>query len=73
MLVAGIFLRVAAVVTGINKLVATLKAQSRHAFFLRSVDGRAVGMEFTLTLFFISVTVACAGGGALSLDAFYGI
>jgi putative oxidoreductase len=72
-LVAGIFSRMAAVITGINMLVATLKAQYRHGFFLRSVDGRAVGMEFTLTLFFISLAVACAGGGALSLDALLGV
>ena len=72
-LVLGMYSRSAAVVTGVNMFVATLKAQSRHGFFLRSVEGRAVGMEFTLTLFFISVAVAVAGGGPYSLDSIFGV
>ena len=62
-LILGAFTRVAALGLALTMLGATLLVHLAGGFFMPT------GIEFTLTLFGASLTLAIAGAGGLSLDA----
>ena len=69
--VLGLFTRLAALGLMVVMIVATIRVNLKHGFFMNwgNVPNRGEGYEFTLTLALCLLAVALMGAGQYSLDA----
>ena len=67
-MVIGFFVRPVALGLAVFMLFATFLSHWEHGFFLSSQPGKGSGIEYTMALTLIALTIVVGGAGAFSVD-----
>jgi uncharacterized membrane protein YphA (DoxX/SURF4 family) len=64
----GFLVRPVALGLAVFMAFATFLSHWEHGFFLSSQTGKGSGIEYTMALMLMALTIAVGGAGALSID-----
>lgn len=64
----GFFVRPVAFGLAVFMLFATFLSHWEHGFFLSSAAGKGSGIEYTMALTLMALTITVGGAGAMSID-----